>query len=620
MSKRPAQVMNIVSPALHFVPERIIPELLNRGGGDDRRLNAYPDHPLRILQSWIQESRPNSGEAVRRRGILLDSTIKWLAQVGPSDVGLRALAMSIDPSFERTDTDPGSGMSIQIISGLLSSNEVSQLLERWPELLATITGVSFTNWEPLINVLWHWASPGHHIAWPIDPIIINQMKRFGRRMIRDLEPMALRNVGLAYHLRKLAKVLRVRIAAQTSPTDFEVLYPDREPLVNRDRVEKRQLAAARQLGRDWSQLVPTWVASRIQYIESEARSGKITWPRWTLSCINELARTVTGPTIWIDAFMSAGLSAELLEPLVRQLVRDRVPNWQDTLGTVLDNPNTCPAGVVAALSIDGIPARVIGKAVRAASGMANIIETMCLRGEVTEPALRALLRCSDDAVAGSAAIGMWIDSHGANLPSALRTEWLEAILRAPTDEYWVQEIIKQDSVIARRWIETRLQNQTDQVYFATEADRLAIESFDRESRVALLDLMPKNIIGADFITTLVNGDAEVYRALLAKQNLKRLHLQPLPSANDVVWPILATRALDAGYSVEDVADTSYLGLRTWEGPQSDMWHHIINRFDQFLTHEDPRLRLIAARITEIASSIRDDTRKRERQEAVYGRD
>ena len=82
----------------------------------------------------------------------------------------------------------------------------------------------------------------------------------------------------------------------------------------------------------------------------------------------------------------------------------------------------------------------------------------------------------------------------------------------------------------------------------------------------------------------------------------------------------AKLALDAGYTVEQVADAVYprFGGFSWSGNESNMWAGWVERFDPLCSHEDERIRKIGEVGKAKAEALRDNALKRERHEAVYG--
>ena len=62
LAMHPEMVTALAHPALHHVPETIIPMLLNNSIGDDRFLHATPEHPLRLIEDWVHSARPATGQ------------------------------------------------------------------------------------------------------------------------------------------------------------------------------------------------------------------------------------------------------------------------------------------------------------------------------------------------------------------------------------------------------------------------------------------------------------------------------------------------------------------------------------------------------------------------------
>lgn len=118
----------------------------------------------------------------------------------------------------------------------------------------------------------------------------------------------------------------------------------------------------------------------------------------------------------------------------------------------------------------------------------------------------------------------------------------------------------------------------------------------------------------------VGTDAAVYAALLARKDLADYHLRPLEGTPSPDWRSKAIAALEAGYTQADILRATRLTSWEWTGNLSDMWKKRKKAFEDFLADDDPRIAAIARRGSEETTREVNDHLKKEREEAVLGRE
>ena len=111
----------------------------------------------------------------------------------------------------------------------------------------------------------------------------------------------------------------------------------------------------------------------------------------------------------------------------------------------------------------------------------------------------------------------------------------------------------------------------------------------------------------------------MYEEILNDRRLQKHHLSALSGHPTGTWVDKTIRAMSAGYSPEDIVRATVGHDSSWTGEVSNMGQSWINDFEPLTAHEDPRIRSVAdIAITKIRE-YQATARKRERQEAVYGR-
>ena len=180
-------------------------------------------------------------------------------------------------------------------------------------------------------------------------------------------------------------------------------------------------------------------------------------------------------------------------------------------------------------------------------------------------------------------------------------------------------MLKDDPSLACDWLTARLEEAQPSLRDYERATVAAVAALSVEARREMLHRVPAVYGTEKLITHLVGANLELYNELLNDERLKRFHLVPLSGHPEGAWVNKAKLALDAGHTVEEVADAVYplFGL-AWSGKESNMWAGWVERFAPLCSHEDERIRKIGEVGKTKAEVLRQNALKRERHEAVYG--
>jgi hypothetical protein len=235
-------------------------------------------------------------------------------------------------------------------------------------------------------------------------------------------------------------------------------------------------------------------------------------------------------------------------------------------------------------------------------------------------------------IAFSAAVGEWLAVPKGTVRDTLREEWRTAILgdlSGTHDEYWLVEILKSDAELARRWLEIHLAAPTHRFIARDSVIAAAAAVLNSEERRALLARLHHTHGNAWLVSLLVGDDLEVYQWLLAEPGWRGEHLAPLAEPADGSrfeevaelsdsWIAKARIALDAGYSVREIAYTKLTSPKFWVGNESTMWQRWADRFLALEQHVDLRIRAVGRVGAEAVAAERDRARKREKDEQTFG--
>lgn len=616
----PERIQSIAWPLLTHIPETAILALLQKAIGDHRPLHAHPDHPLRLISDWIKSARPNTGQAFLVRHTLLKTVRTWLQYGKDIDSGLKALRWTIFPGFEFSSTDPGSGNTFTMHFGCLPNNELSEIAGLWKNVLAIMKSISIKHWDPIRQLIEDWAYPsrasfGRSIPQESSELIKEQ----AAQILEDIIPLIHNQPGLMQWASKTAKHLNMKIEIPIDE-EFYILYPGRESTDWR-AARERQVAAVRELAVRWSQKDPETVVERINFIENEARKVNYHYPRWTIYLCEQIAQKAEQVTPWLQALMKVRVNSGLVTPFLNQAAQSSQPNWQEYANACLERPHYKLATIVVTLKLHNPPHDLLKLVLNHLPDYSQTVETLCLRNEVSETILSQLLQHENPTVSSAAAVGEWHAEPSGEIRESIYEAWQSAVINQTADGHWLKQVFQKDPVLAYQWLATQL-TKADFMFFRQEDEvKTAIDSLDIATRKQLLKLVSARKLRFEELVAYIVGDnLDVFSTLLASKELREIHLAPLLGYPEGAWLEKALLALDFGYSPDEIAKAVHRVFHSWSGPKSDMWSIWVGKFEVLCSHKDKRLQKVGNIGIKYAKTMWDSALKREKHEAIFGRE
>jgi hypothetical protein len=615
----PEKLIRIVWPALHWIPEIVIPQLLTASIGDNRPLHSTTEHPMRIIQDWIAAAPRGTGEVLRRRKLLLKCACDWSTRGGDHAVTFKAIEQSLSPGFQDVTTDPGLGIRVTLTSGVILLDEMLAVQALWPDARAAIQTLDISDWMPLRGMVAAWAYPE-----PPDAVIPSDMRHameaFATTLLQDLVVLANGNAGILHWANELAIRLRLEVTIPIDP-EFEILYPGGDH-GDWHAAQIGQKMAAIDLASRWNGSDLTQIIEKINRMEQEAASARITWPRWTPFVCEQIVQQTESLGRWTQSIIAADTRGDLVLPFLLKAARVRESGWVGMVSQCLDDKNLQWVALSVVFSTTDPPEDLIARAMSRLEGYAGLVETLCMRNEVPEHLVHRLLRHSDPAIAAAAAKGEWWADPHETIRDSLRNDWRIAVINHVDGDHWLVEVFRRDSVLARDWLQRRLSDGRLKLFRNDETFQAATSALDVEARRHLLPSIPNTFGVEPLIVWLVDGYLDLFRELLKDNRLKNFHLAPLGGELDATWIEKAKIALDAGYGYDQVAGAAYTYPRIsfWIGDESAMWSGWVDRFESLQSNDDGRIRRIGEIGKAHAKSNRDRALLGERREAIYGID
>lgn len=612
------RAVDLAQPALHQVPETIIPLLLSQAIGDDRLLGATPEHPLRLIEDWIHGAEPATGQAFERRAILARCVRAWLANGGAQRIGLRALESVFAPETQYVTSDPGSGMTMTVHYACLTMEELIAVQGLWPDTLTILKEHHIEDWQPVRAIVEKWAYPGRMFG-SMPSEVYNAMQAFACQMLQDIVAIASDRASVLHWAAELSRQRDLDIDVPLDPV-FETLFPP-EDLKNWRSGEREQLEAIRELAATWSEQDPECVAVQIASAERESRCAGRIWPRWTPQLCREIAQKTESPNAWSRAMIEASAEPDVVEPFLRRAAEIDEPGWIDHAIRCLKEPALRWAAVFVTLTLPKPPEELLTLVIQHLDGYAQTVNVACLRGQVSEQVVRQLLVHKDPAIRSATALGEWNADPEHSVRADLEPEWRAAMSTCTERDYLLADILQESPLLAHDWLQNLITQDWGIFFGLGRAIEAATSALDIDGKRRILHRMHDSHTMARVVFHLVGGDLQAYRELLSIDELRSLHLTPLAGDLGGAWEEKAKLALDAGYQPAEIAGSVYgypLSIAMYSGNESARWAEWVDRWSRLLDHQDERLRRVAEIGRSQAQRSMEAALREERQEAVYG--
>lgn len=620
LEQRPDLLKDIAWIALMTVPRVAIPQLLSRAVHDARARHAHTDHPLHLLHDWVKGGHPGTGDAVERRSELLDGINAWHV-TGTADpvVCVRAMAITFDPTFESHASDPIDGMTFTSEYGGLLPEEISAIQALWPKAEPVLRACGVADWPAVRELIRDWAYPGMSTRGYIAPESYEQMYAFAQKVMKDVVEVADGHPAILSWIADLAKRMGWDVPCQVDPI-YEILFPEHD----HDDIHeghRQQSAAATALADEWATDSPAAVAERLVRYSAAAAAAGHQWPMFTEHVARRLAELTPDPVRWARVMIQAGAVYGLISPFLRSAVVKQSSGWELLWQECHELTHLRGMALLVLLSEACVPESLLDRALEDVTGLSDAIGTACLRREVPEDLLRRLLNHPDAALAGRVAWALWHRDPKGNVPKDLLDDWRRTVVEGLEEEYTLKEVFESDASIAYNWLTHRVgrSNHEPRGWHEDEPYATGIKQLSREQRQQLIGLLRRETYPCEIISLLVGRDADLYRLVLERPDLRFHHLEPLRGDPDEAWFPLARMALGAGFSPSEVAWATRGRVWGWEGRESDMWRRWVETFRPLTSNPDFAIRLIGDAGVEGAEEGVQRALKSERAEAVHGR-
>lgn len=622
INERPGAIESFADPALHHIPDRAIPLLLNQAIGDKRPENAYPEAPVRKLGDWVTHFSLQANDAVKRRRMLLDSAIQWLQKGGNGSVAWRIIPKCASFQYENTETDPGDGRAVTLTFGLVSLLDLKGIAELWVRIVECAKEFPPPNWEGLKGTLNDWLHPYVPNVTPPDGF-----DEFARAKATEVLQQLIIQPNLPRNA--LARWIIEHETGLDVVADSEFLAfcpPDRMRSHGDWRAaQKKYSEDATALGKKWATQSPKLVAEKLVSFEKERRLFGINWPLMGFHICASLASHVNDLPSWVDTFIQYRIEADYLFPLVKQGIAQKDAQTYEWLSFALSDEMYRLHAVSEVLANGELPEELFLQAWPYLGECSKSIGVMALRGDIAPGRLEALSEHNNKELLLEVAIS---DFHSDKQPLLCgdRASWLKMFRKAimglkelnPHYFYDIEKLL--ESVPEIRYdIAASLLIDTKYISWVHDKPYLNLfAAMEVDEKIRLLPLL-EGIYPTDFTTWLVGDDLSIYRVLIESDKLRSHHLLPLKGKpSELSWQGKALLALDYDYQPCDVARAAIGNHWEWSGSAVAFWQSWIDEYNILLNSSDPRLQEMGRIGKEFPEYEMEKAKKEAEHEAIYG--
>ncbi len=622
LARCPERSTELERICLRVAPDETILPLLLAARGDDRALSSHPDHPLRMLQDWVEAGTPGRQAASRRESLMAAACV-WHRKGYDEVVALRAISIALSPRYQSLESDPGSGHRITISTGVVSVDDVDAMIALWKFFVASVDERPFSSLQLLIGISSAWLHPGRLCPSGIPDAVRQRLTFGGTEMARDIERMSKSCPAVRERLRRQLGA-NAGIAESDDMTPYRLLFPWHGELFEKRELWKDESLS---LATTWSQRGAARTAIELECILTRARAAGL-YREETLASFAPLLAERCDAQEWVLVALDHNLPVEFVAPFLVRHVRDdqeaAIPTLQRLFA--LKQFENFAARLV--LVLEAPPPDLWLQAETVLTSAAQQKSLWIQVANIPMHNWRRLLSAQDPSLKFSVLHSLWIAGLRGDLRDGLvdeRRAALMSLANCPTsigghDSYYLTEMVSSDSDLAFDWLCAFAANEDSDLEFGDGHLAKIVAKLDKDRRRFVLARIGADSSREELLGLLIEDDVELYGELLADERRKSLHLLPLERAPDEIWIKFALLAGQAGYSAKTLANTAYGHSWEWTGDVSEMYDGRVTVFREMEHHSDPFIHEIARIGLAQASKAGDWYREKERRERVFGRD
>ena len=609
----------VAEQGLHYVPEIMIPILLDQMPDPWPTFGAENDPAVRALREWVVDrgdDHPRDEISVRRK--LVTATQDWWNSSKKTHQAIRVMSLALSPTISVHGLDPGAGTTLTLRNFLLDESVRRAQAELWAVVLDLVERAATVPWEELLSLAAAWLQTE---GVPED--VANEMRLFSGKILGDLAHGTAEHPGIQSKLDHRAKAWGFEIDVLLDPL-YEAGFPQEGPFIA-DEDKKR---AARLVGMVEG-LSPSQLADKLVYLSREHRYAGHSSDGFVFSnACQQLARQVPDLVTFIEDLMARNSGEELIGPFFQQAAAARLERFGSLVSRFLDHPAYEPLAVSYLLVNEDTPSPMVADAMERALRYPYTLIGMAEFGRLNSEATHRLLTGPDEALATKAAAGYHLRGR-ATKGDALYGAWRDAVVRSAktvdigdAQTGWlIKEILKKDPDLAKDWLLEWM--ASGRHWLDMHRDCAAIASgMTSDQRLYILErIEDRPVFGIDdIVRQLVGDDLELFARVLGMDNLSNYRAALLAGKPDEMWLKKATLAIEAGLGLGEIAEASHPLLMTWSVEESHMWAGWRQEFERLAEKEidNPRVAALLRIAIDGVRGQEEAAAAREAKEGILG--
>jgi hypothetical protein len=614
--------LELANPALHYIPETIIPLLLEKAVDDKRPEHQNPESPIRRLSDWITHFSKQENDAFKRRKILSEKTIDWIHNGGDQRIAWRILPRCVSLIYQNSEVSPNKTWTLS--HGLVSIEDAKKIANIWDSIIKIASVYPPCDWDAINNALWGWLHPIVGTvtgSTEFKDFTLSKLKEVIRCLLKldHIPKNALARWGIENNL--------FNTHSSIDP-DFLMFFPIDNHGESRSELEPKYFEDARVFGQQLASFPPLDVSNKILSFYKESKLFEIRWPCCGNTICSSLANELDNQKIeeWIDIFIKNNIPSECLFPFIKKTVQQNHPNKEKWLLETLELPDYYWEASKLILSDEKLPEYLVRKTFPKLSQYSNVLDVQALRGEIALKWFCLLTELDDKNLLLNILIG---DFHSQNkvFLKEKRKLWIKTFRRAivgleklKSEFFYDIDKLIRDIPEIKLDIARELISANDYVFIGH--DELYHKLFNEISTEEKITLLPrlKNLFGtSEFISYFVGNDLSVYKALLENPELENHHLAPLlGKPSSLEWRSKALLALEYGKSCSDMATAARGDFWSFSGSAVEFWQNWMNEYDSLCTSENEKLQEIGTLGKKMFQFELDRAKQKEEKERICG--
>ncbi len=584
---------SIIRSALRFIPAEIVPEILAAVDSELQAPASTRIDALSLLEKWVHGT---TKDAVRNREILLEAVTDWVNSHGRPIVAGEALKLALSLKIHFTRSDASNPMTFHLTDGHLTGSTAEEVFSLWPKFVQLLESMEPIPWNSVLEIVFEWHRTGKFGRKEPDEAFDQFIAEKTEDMVSSLIPFIGGNQAVARSLRLFVARNDLNVEDIEVLPEFMTLFPERNYDEGwEERLAEQQVEAGR-LGRDWAEKSVEEISSTLKSWEDQLiKLGN----RDDISMLGEFAkewagsREISAETFSkvLSTFPTKAAGAIVEDEKYLEILQEMNPGLLSRVEGI--------RGYLMSAALDGRAPNLISTVEPHFPQWLGLIESMCLRGEVTDRNMATLLSSSDADVRTIAALNSRKSKKG--IPASLRDLWRGVIVdslvtfilcgKHYNKFYDLNELIREEPSVAFDALDRVLAADVPILSYRGE-EQLGhlISALTKDQRRELLERCD-HLSSSSLPAKLVGRDCELFEILLANSEIRGGYVRVLsgdPLAEG--WSDLARVALAAGISPADISTaTSYIVDRvaSWGEDPEPYWEGWLEKFEALSKHENP---------------------------------